>query len=126
MWRNTSRPRIEFSRQCRRTTPLSTNYRPEIETTQELHEVDETDAAFAPIVELGAADICLEVSLLSHHLDQGKKRHMAPGTPTILSIRITRRRICVYGSKSNTIIYGNNCWTIEGGSSFIQQQPLAQ
>ena len=68
-------------------TPLSTNYRPEIDTTQELHEVDETDAAFYAafyhaligmlrwIVELGRADICIEVSLLSHHLALPRQGH---------------------------------------------------
>jgi len=68
-------------RRC--TTPLSTNYRPEIDTTRELHEVDETDAAFYHsligmlrwIVELGRADICLEVSLLSHHLALPREGH---------------------------------------------------
>ena len=64
-------------------TPLSSNYRPEIDTSQELHEVDEADAAFYHsligmlrwIVELGRADICIEVSLLSHHLALPRRGH---------------------------------------------------
>ncbi|EJK65892.1 hypothetical protein THAOC_13210, partial [Thalassiosira oceanica] len=70
-------------RRC--TTPLSPNYRPEIDTTLELNEVDDTDAAFFHsligmlrwIVELGRADICLEVSLLSHHLALPREGHFA-------------------------------------------------
>lgn len=65
-------------------TPFSSAYRPEIDVSRELHEVSEADAAYFHsligvlrwIVELGRADICLEVSMLSSHLALPREGHL--------------------------------------------------
>jgi hypothetical protein len=62
-------------------TPLCTSYRPELDVTPELSP---QDAAYYKarigilrwIVELGRVDICLEVSMMSSHLDLPRERHL--------------------------------------------------
>ena len=65
----------------RAVTPLSSNYQPETDTSNEL---DPSDAAYFQsligilrwMVELGRVDICLEVSLLSSHLALPRVGHL--------------------------------------------------
>ena len=65
----------------RAVTPLSSNYRPETDTSNEL---EPSDAAYFQsligvlrwMVELGRVDICLEVSLLSSHLALPRVGHL--------------------------------------------------
>jgi len=62
-------------------TPLSSNYRPEIDVSPELNEID---AAYYQsvigilrwMVELGRVDICCEVSMLSSHLALPREGHL--------------------------------------------------
>ena len=62
-------------------TPMSSNYRPETDTSNEL---EPEDAAYYQsligvlrwIVELGRVDICLEVSMLSSHLALPREGHL--------------------------------------------------
>ena len=62
-------------------TPLSSNYRPELDVTKEL---DSTDAAYYQsligilrwMVELGRVDICVEVSMMSSHLAMPREGHL--------------------------------------------------
>ena len=62
-------------------TPMSTNYRPELDVSQEL-EPDEASyyqsliGILRWIVELGRVDICLEVSMLSSHLVLPREGHI--------------------------------------------------
>ena len=63
-------------------TPLKSNYRPEIDITEELGE-DESSyyqsltGVLRWIVELGRVDICCEVSMLSSHLALPRCGHLA-------------------------------------------------
>lgn len=67
---------------ARAETPLTSNYRPEIDTTRELSP---TDAAYYQsligilrwMVELGRVDICCEVSMMSSHLALPREGHFA-------------------------------------------------
>jgi hypothetical protein len=66
---------------CRCTTPLSPNYRPEVDVTDELDPVGA--ALFQSLigilrwmVELGRVDICLETSMMSSHLALPRKGHL--------------------------------------------------
>ena len=62
-------------------TPLTTTYRPELDVSIELNEVD---AAYYQsligilrwMVELGRVDVCLEVSMMSSHLALPRKGHL--------------------------------------------------
>ena len=73
MLRSTSLQWVTVSHVLLVKTPITTDYRPEVDITPELGE---KDAAYFHsligmlrwIVELGRADICLEVSMLSSHL----------------------------------------------------------
>ena len=63
-------------------TPLSSTYRPEVDTSAELNA---TDAAYFQsligilrwMVELGRVDICLEVSMMSSHLALPREGHLS-------------------------------------------------
>lgn len=67
--------------QPRTPTPLSSNYRPELDITEEL---DEEQASYYHsligvlrwMVELGRADICVEVSMMSSHLALPRAGHL--------------------------------------------------
>ena len=62
-------------------TPLTTTYRPELDVSRELNEVD---AAYYQsligilrwMVELGRVDVCLEVSMMSSHLALPREGHL--------------------------------------------------
>ena len=62
-------------------TPLTTTYRPELDVSGELNEVD---AAYYKsligilrwMVELGRVDVCLEVSMMSSHLALPREGHL--------------------------------------------------
>ena len=62
-------------------TPISTTYRPELDTSREL---DSTDSAYYQsligilrwMVELGRVDICLEVCMLSSYLALQRQGHL--------------------------------------------------
>lgn len=71
-----------FSITPRAEAPLSTNYRPELDTTRELQAVDSAYyqsliGILRWMVELGRVDICLEVSLMSSHLALPREGHLA-------------------------------------------------
>jgi hypothetical protein len=62
-------------------TPLSSNYRPEIDVTPELDPKDSSTfqsmiGILRWIVELGRVDICCEVSMLSSHLALPRQGHL--------------------------------------------------
>ena len=67
--------------QPKATTPLSSNYRPEVDISDEL---DEDEASYFQsligflrwIVELGMVDICCELSMLSLHLALPRQGHL--------------------------------------------------
>ena len=62
-------------------TPLSTTYRPELDVSRELNVAD---AAYYQsligilrwIVEMGRVDVCLEVSMMSSHLELPREGHL--------------------------------------------------
>jgi hypothetical protein len=63
-------------------TPLSSNYRPEIDVTPELNPKDASSyqshiGVLRWIVELGRVDICCEVSMLSSHLALPREGHLS-------------------------------------------------
>ena len=105
---------------ARVSTPLSSNYRPELDTSEELNP---DDAAYFQsligilrwMVELGRVDVCTEVSMLSSHLAlprEGhlqelfhifgylKKHHNAemPFDPTLPEMDTVKRWSCVFSS----------------------------
>jgi hypothetical protein len=63
------------------TTPLSNNYRPEVDVTPELSAEEASYyqsliGVLRSIVELGRVNICLEVSMMSSHLALPREGHL--------------------------------------------------
>ena len=62
-------------------TPLTTTYRPELDVSRELNEVDSAYyqsliGILRWMVELGQVDVCLEVSMMSSHLALPREGHL--------------------------------------------------
>ena len=66
---------------CKAETPLTTTYRPELDTSPELNQEDSSYyqsliGILRWMVELGRVDICLECSMMSSHLALPREGHL--------------------------------------------------